>query len=328
MELYVVDKNTRRILDLIRTATYSQYTDEFIGEGNFQINVPANDSAFAHLAFGNYIIFDKSVVGIIKDVQDSQDKLNEIIVTGRLSNHILCYRSIERSVKIEGTITSIARTLVDRYFINTDDIRRKIDYVKLSENAEYIPDSESITLCETGKNIRETISTFFLPYKYGFELHPVLVDVDPDAPESANISEFEFRVLKPADRTVGNEEGNTPVVFAFQLNNLSRLESTKNGSSYVSTALVAGEGEGQKRKIIEVGDTEAEGIDRIELYIDARDLQSEDENAGTSMSPAAYEKLLKQRGLEKLEGYKIFETFDAGVLIEENNSFRYGKDFF
>jgi hypothetical protein len=44
-------------------------------------------------------------------------------------------------------------------------------------------------------------------------------------------------------------------------------------------AYVAGEGEGENRKVVETGETDTESIDRIELYVDARDLQSETESA-------------------------------------------------
>lgn len=71
----------------------------------------------------------------------------------------------------------------------------------------------------------------------------------------------------------------TLLFFSFDLNNLDRLEYDEDGRQYASMALVASEGRGTDRKTLEVGDLSKEGIDRIETYVDARDIQS---NSGTS----------------------------------------------
>ncbi len=322
MELWVVDKDTRRKLDLIRTYTYAQYVDEFVGEGSFTLNVPFSDEATPYLVFGNYIIFDYDALGVIKNVEDSQEEMDEFVVTGKLSNHILGYRSIPFTERYSGSITFIARTLVERHFINPEDIRRKMDFIRLSSEDKYIPEAEETALCETGEPIRGVISSLLLPYKYGFELFPVFTDIDEEAGITSNIQYFDFRVLKPTDRTIDNKDGNEPIVFAFQFNNVSRLDLVDEGESYANVAMVAGEGVGISRKLIESGDKAASGIDRIELYVDARDIQS-----GEDMTPALLVKAMEQRGLEALQEHLMFTTFDAGLLIEEESVYQYGKHF-
>ena len=52
------------------------------------------------------------------------------------------------------------------------------------------------------------------------------------------------------------------------------MEYEEDGRDYNTVAIVASEGEGQDRRVVEVGDLTKTGIDRIELYVDARDLQS------------------------------------------------------
>ena len=327
MLLDIVDKYTRQKIEMIRTYDYVQYVDEFIGEGKFQINLPISDVALPFLKRGNYIIFERGIVGIIKSIKDSQEENMQIIVSGKLTNHILSYRSILKTERYSGNLSHVARSLVENNFINPNDEKRKIELITLSSNVDFIPDSNTIKFCDTGNDIRKSIATTFAPYGYGFELYPILDDINEDEGIIHNLSSLEFRVLKPVDRTIGNSENNTPVVFAFQLSNLSRLEYEEDGSLYRSVAIVASEGVGEERNILEVGGINSTGLDRIELYVDARDISSTDED-GNELTEEEFLSLMEQRGLEKLEGHKVFTSFDGNVITSGDNRYTYGVDFY
>lgn len=327
MKLEIIDKETRSKVEMIRTYDYVQYIDEFIGEGRFQINLPVSDASIPYLVRGNYIVFEEGIVGVIRSIKDSQDENMQIVVSGKLTNSILSIRSILKTERYSGNLSEISRSLITTHFISPTDEKRKIDLISLAEDVKYIPDSENISFCDTGNTVIKSIATTFAPYGYGFELYPILDSYDESLGVLHNLSSLEFRVLKPVDRTIGNEEGNTPVVFSFQLSNLSRLEYEEDGSSYCSTAIVASEGRGQDRKTLEVGELELSGIDRVELYVDARDINSLDEN-GNQIAEEELFDLMEQRGLEKLEGHKVFTSFEGNVIVSGNNRYVYGVDFY
>ena len=327
MLLDIIEKNSRLKVEMIRTYDYVQYVDEFTGEGSFQINLPISDVALPYLVRDNYIIFEEGIVGIIKSIKDSQDEEMQIVVTGNLTNHILSYRSILKTERYYGTLSEVSRMLLQNNFINPEDEKRKIDFINLATDSKYIPSSSNIRFCDTGNDIRKSIATTFAPYGYGFELYPVLDDINEDDENLYNLSSLEFRVLKPIDRTIGNIENNTPVVFAFQLSNLSRLEYEEDGSLYRSIAIVASEGVGKERTILEVGDNNLTGLDRIELYVDARDISSIDEN-GDEITEEEFLSLMEQRGLEKLQGHKVFVSFEGNVITSGDNRYTYGVDFY
>lgn len=327
MKLEIIDKKTRSKVEMIKTYDYVQYIDEFLGEGKFQINLPNSDVALPYLIRGNFIIFEKGIVGIITGVKDAQDEERQIIVTGKLTNYILASRSILKTERHSAKITTVARKLLENHFIAPTDERRKVAFITLATDEQYIPDSPSIYYCDTGKTIRESIAATFLPYGYGFEMYPILDDYNEEQGVLYNLSALEFRVLKPVDRTIGNAAGNTPVVFSFQLSNLSRLEYEEDGSSYCSVAIVASEGTGEGRKTLEVGDVNSSGYDRIELYIDARDISSLDEE-GNTITEEEVLALMTQRGLEKLEEHKVFTSFESNVLVDGDNRYVYGIDFY
>lgn len=70
-------------------------------------------------------------------------------------------------------------------------------------------------------------------------------------------------------------------------------------TDYANVALVQGAGEGDKRATVWVGDVDATGADRREMYIDARDIQP-DEDSGETTASASYLQKLADRGGEKL----------------------------
>lgn len=70
-------------------------------------------------------------------------------------------------------------------------------------------------------------------------------------------------------------------------------------TSYANVALVQGAGEGSSRATVWVGDVDSTGSARREMYIDARDIQP-DENSGETTASQSYLQKLADRGGEKL----------------------------
>jgi hypothetical protein len=87
--------------------------------------------------------------------------------------------------------------------------------------------------------------------------------------------------------------------------------------------LVAGEDKDKNRKTRIVGT--GTGLERRELYTDARDIQSEKED-GTQMTEAEYYELLDARGASKLSENQVSKAFDA--KIETTRVFVFNEDFF
>lgn len=68
------------------------------------------------------------------------------------------------------------------------------------------------------------------------------------------------------------------------------------------------------------------GLSRRELYIDARDLQS-DSDPDNPLTPEEYTAILQNRGLEKLAEHQLVRSFSAQVRTLDP-TYVYGKDFF
>lgn len=326
MKLEIFNKVLRTRMEMIRAYNFVQYTDEFNGPGSFTITIPTTEKSIKYLNEDNFILFEDGVVGVIRYFSYSRDDTTTIQIKGYLTNGILNRRSFLLTSKYYDTLSNVSRQMVEDLIISPEDVVRRINFIKLSELEQYIPESDKVRVQATGDKLGEFITKTFLPYGFGYELYPKIENYNAETDTLSNLSYLEYRVLKPKDRTIGNEDGNTPVVFSFELNNLSKLDYESDSTNYCSIAIVASEGEGQERKIIEIGESERTGFDRIELYVDARDLQSENSD-GTTITNEELEQLMKQRGLEKLTENKRFISFD-GTITEGNISYKYKEDFY
>lgn len=329
MNIEIIDKKTLTKKSLIPVYRFSQYTDELTGNGKFKLILPSSESAVDDLVYDNFIFFEEGIVGIIKKVQESQDSDEELTVSGVLTNGVLGYRVIQKTTRFNGTLSDVCTRLLNTNFIEPVDSRRKVPLVRLQDT---FPSSPLVAYCDTGTSVRESLAATLTPYGYGFEMYPIVTDIDESKGITTNLSALEFRLLQPVDRTINNEDGNDPVVFSFKFNNLARLNFEDDGSEYCSIAIVTSEGTGEQRKLIEVGDEISSGLDRKELYVDARDLQIEvfDDETGeiNKITEEELEEMMEQRGLQKLQMYQRFVSVDGNILVNEDSMFHYGTDFY
>lgn len=326
MKLEIFQKSDRTRVDLIRTYDFIQYVDKFNGIGTFRMTIPYTEKSLPYLVRDNYILFENGIMGVIKYREKTTSESTTLEIKGYLLNKIFDYRSFLKPHQYKGKITTIARLMVRDLFIASDDARRNVEFITLTSNEQYIPDSSSTSVQKTGDKLSDALTELLQTIGYGYDLFPLVAKYDEASDKPTNISAFEFRVYKPVDRTIGNAAGNNPVVFALELNNVSQLRYIEDSTTYCSTAIVAGEGTGMQRTTVEVGDSEASGLDRIELYVDARDLQSE-RTDGTTIPADEYSEMLVHRGNERLQEHMTFTTFD-GTIVQGGLSYRYGVDFF
>lgn len=85
--------------------------------------------------------------------------------------------------------------------------------------------------------------------------------------------------------------------YSLQYGNLSEVKYSLSDIQHYNVALVAGQGEGEERVTVYAGRTDLTGTDRLEMYVDARDLQ-QDTQKGETLEQ--YKKRLVARGEQKL----------------------------
>ena len=95
--------------------------------------------------------------------------------------------------------------------------------------------------------------------------------------------------------TVYKGEDDANAKYSTMYGNMGDITYTITSNDYKNVAIVAGQGTGDERVTVYAGDTEATGSERREMYVDARNVQQEDDETDEE-----YEERLIEYGEEKL----------------------------
>lgn len=291
------------------------WTDRFNEAGDFEFYSKASLENFNLFKQGYYLKMDSSEhlmiiegIEIISDLDDG----NKIRVIGRSLESLLDRRIIWEQTNVTGSIESVIKKLISDAILTPKIAERKIDNFIFQDSTDKrlaeitIEDSQF-----TGDNLYDVVCKLCQEYKVGFK---IVLD------EHKN---FVFSLYLGTDRT--NDQTNViAVIFSKNFDNIINSSYVSNYITYKNITLVAGEGEGKARKNAIVGDEVSKGIDRRELFTDARDISSNTDNG--TIPAATYTKLLKKRGQMELLENDITLEFDGQV--DTDGLFRYGVDFF
>ncbi len=329
----VMDRNFKRI-DILRNYTFSQYNLKFREIGTFSVEMSIEQNKrFLNREEQYYLLFHGNVhpiVGKVENVKkESEDESDKITISGRLALFILTKRIVHGTVKTSSTTLAHLEKLVIENISKTTE--KRIIPITIDNSNVNKTKLSKINRQVTGGYVWDEFNELLEQDKIGVELYPLLVPTYVVGEVQSNVKGWVLSFSSGTDRTKRNIEGNSPVIFSQQLSNISRVEYEKNAENMRNVAYVAGEGEGSDRKWYEIpiNQEEAEvatGWDRSELWVDARDLQSENED-GTTMTDIQYDALIKQRAEEKATENDVQESYEATV-VAQNKRYVYGKDYF
>ncbi len=276
------------------------WTERFYTCGDFELVVAANTKNYGLFKKDYYIVRDDTeYVGIVEDIalQSDEDGKEIMVITGRFLSSILARRIIAVQTTLNGTVSAGVNTLITDAIINPSIEGRKISNFTVGSHAI----ADELQAQFTGKNLLEAVQDICKTYGVGMK---TILD------SSHN---FVFDLITGVDHTY--DQNTLPyVIFSDQYDNLLESNYEECYQNIVTAVLVAGEGEGLNRKTLWVANRPA-GLDRRELYLDQRQLQS---NSG-SISTSEYNKLLRQAGKEKLTKYTAAFT---GTVSFDNVRYR------
>lgn len=302
----------------------SQYTsliwpDAFNGYAEFELWAPITDDNSLLLKQGNVIWTggeNAAVIEIVKAIVD-EDGDKQYDIKGRTLEKYLTDRIVWGIFSSSGYTSTIMYNLVNTSCINPSNANRKLKWLENSKDTQ----------------VGKVISQY---QKTGGEVYDALVNLATESDIGFSIifdprnKKLIFDVREGMDRTFNNSKGNDPVVFSTELEDILSSSYYSNDQDKKTMAMVQGEDKGAARKTTYVGEVEGVGFNRRELYVDARDLQSEIHNSDgttTTLTNAQYLALLSQRGNEKLAEYVVTETFEAQIRQFGDVQYEFGKDY-
>lgn len=313
LTLYVFDRSITPLgaVDIVTGLTWGE---QFSDVGSFELWCPLNDRNTQLLVEDNLVWpGEGDTAGIIElkeSAMDEEGKLT-IHVKGRLAESYFDYRTLYPTLILTAPVSTIFRTMLDKNVINPVDTNRTIPRISVASDQEVL--GPSVSYQKTGSTVLTEMSKLSEANSLGFKLQFF--------PKQFK---FVFRAYKGTDRTIEQSAVN-PVTFSSDLDDILTSAYSHNKSELRNLAYVAGEDSGEARKVQIIGT--ASGLDRRELYVDARDLQTEKPD-GTIIPEEEYRAMLTERGKTSLEDFKDIETFDATLKSFDVTGYKYGVDYF
>ena len=310
--IYDTDFVLKKILDSylssIWTVRYNQY-------GDFEICAPYFKDIFDEIKLDDYIMRpDSDRMMVVEDIQIQTDAEggDQIIFSGRSIESILDRRVLFDQTIVVGNTQDGVKFLLDSNAISPSDEKRKLPIV-FRKNEDSAVTSLETAYQFSGETLYEAIEALCVDGSIGFRLIPDL-----------NAKNFIFELYSGVDRSYYQTD-RPYVVFSPGFDNIITSNYISSKKEYKNVAYAAGEGEGSERTVISVysGETEASGLSRRELYVDAGSVSSTTSEG--QITDGSYLDQLASRGSEELEKVKSTTYFEGEV--DTSRQFVYGVDF-
>lgn len=311
MELLVLNTDFESVA-VIDTYESMIWTDRYNAYGDFEIFFAMDTQLLQYLKEDYYLwLKDSEHCMIIEDIKINADteEGNHLIITGRSLESILERRIIWGQRIFNGNLQNGIQTMLNECIISPSIADRKISNFVFVPSTDPKITSLKIDNQYTGDCLYDVVKGLCEKNNIGFKI--VLTDEN----------KFAFSLYAGVDRSYEQTE-NPYVVFSPNFENIINSNYYSSRASFRNVTLVAGEGEGAARRTAIVGS--ASGLDRRELFTDARDISSDTEDG--TLSDAEYMAQLRTKGLKNLADHIVTTAFEGEV--EVTRLFKYGEDFF
>lgn len=298
--IYALKPDGSEVIGIIDAYSSAIFTVQYYGLGDFQLitypkyidlllpgNLLAREADKKGNRFDNVMIIERT------EVKYDQENGNRVTVTGRSLKAVLCRRIVWSQTNLSGTIEEAIRQVITENAISPQNRDRELP-ITLGALKGFTDEAEVQLF---GDNVGDWISSVCKQYGYGWEVY-------------IN-NGLVFELYKGEDKTES-------VFFSPEFDNLNSARYS-TGTIYTA-ALVGGEGEGIDKTVVELGT--AEGLDRVETYINAGSVSSN----GEIIDLNTYRELLRSYGEEELATMNGSTTLDAEVA--PYGAFDLGVDYF
>lgn len=312
MELFLLNSSldATHVIDKYISAIW---TDRYNKCGDFELFTAVSPDLVANVKKGTYLQnLDSEHVMIVESIstKTNPEEGNRLTITGRSLESILDRRIVWGQKTLSGDFQNGIKTLLNENIISPLNTNRKISNFIFEESTDSKIKSLKIDAQYTGDNLYDVICSLCEERDIGFK-----VTLNDN-------KQFVFKLYTGLDRSY-DQTDNPYVIFSPGYENLLDANYLESTTSLKNVTLVGGEGEGASRRYTAVGDVS--GLDRRELFTDARDISS-DVGDGKKLTNDEYVALLRQRGQEKLAENIEVSSFEGEA--DTSVMFKYGEDFF
>lgn len=313
MELYVCDQSFTR-LGILGSFSYLLWRKRYSSHGEAELHVEVNTKNIDMLQKGN-ILFRKddneAMYIYYRGFAEDNTGIDQLIIKCFTVVRWLDRRFLWGIYNYNDTPEKIARSMITTECISPKIPSRKIPQIQLSTVKSF---GQPVKFQVSYANVLEQVEALCNTYEMGIQ-----------ALYNGKLLLFDFYV--GLNRTI-DQSVNPRCILSKSFSNVLSRNYEEADNDYKNTVLVAGAGEDAERKMANI--EQGSGLNRRELFVDARDLSDKKTVEGSEDIPysdADYALILKQRGLEKLLEQEEFISFDCEMDVTKDNT-KYGEDFF
>jgi hypothetical protein len=263
----------------------SQISSRYTGKAPATFYIPITDKSVYFIEKNGWIVTDDGEPLVVKQIKQTQ----ELLVVTAYNGHKLLEQRITKNTLL--TRTGSADD-VAKYFIDQSIGDLPITTAAAQAGTSI---SDQSRLANLGNEVARVCDGSGLGERFTLT-------------EGVGI---EFDTYQGVDCSAGNAEGNPEVVFALKYKNIEDYEYTEDGTKEQTTVYVGGAGEGDDREIYVAGD-DAEGVGRVEVFVDARGIAAGDTDK------------LAERAAQAI----VEEIRTVSAKAVTNSNLVYGVDYF
>lgn len=325
---------SRVVIGIIDAAESIIWEQQYYDTGTFEVYCRATILNQQLLQIGNFVTrTDNENIGIIESVEIKFEAENGLMITasGRFAKSILDRRLIYNisghtiyPIVFSGNLETAVRNLVSSNIINATDSSRNINFIELGAVAGIT----DIITSNTGESAdKQTSYANLLSYTDN-----LLREYHHGAKMILNEStkKLQYAVYTGMNRSNGNTDGNNPIVFSQDFDNLISSDYQTSNMEWKNAALIGGQGEGTERFCVLMADSTQTGINRREVFIDSSSQSKTYKNNSdqeVEYTDAEYTQLLITDAMQKISEFKEIESFSGEIDIT-NSIYKFNRDFF
>lgn len=313
------------VIGILDTAQSVIWHSVYYGVGDFEIYISLQD-ALSVLTDARYITRpNNNEVGVIESIliADDNESGKMITIKGRFAKSLLDRRIIynlsgtsNKATILRGNVETNVRRLVNENAIAS----RSLGVLELGAVAGI----SKIIVDDNGAAAQKQVS-FENLLDYTEEM---LKEYGIASTMKLSGHRLQYIIYEGADRSADNTDGNQPIVFSKEHDNLLSSEYTYNSTQEKNVALIGGEGEGIDRFCVLLGTYS--GIKRKEVFVDASSIRKtykDDDDVEQTYSDSDYTAMLKAQGHQATSAMQVIEDFNGTIDIT-NGNWKLGVDVF
>lgn len=326
IDILEIRDRSLKLIGVIDNATSIIWVTEYYGAGHLEIYAPMTDNTIELLKKGNYVVRrDEVQAAIIEAVSynESTETGMMIIARGRMLKSILDRRLAYKlkdshhikPVRVTGYVRNVQKVVREQAG-TLAGAARIIPKLAIGSNGGITKKIETDTELE-GESSRQSSYKNLLTFT-----DSILQEYECGALMRLSITETDkslvYDLYEGKDRTVNNTDGNKPVIFSQNFDNLLSATFDTDETFYKNYALIGGEGEGENRFFAEFAETEATGLDRRETFVNALDVPqtyTDDQEQEQTYTDEEYTALLVGQAQTELKELVTTEKMEAELNL-------------